>query len=73
MTFVFTFFIIIRRRAIIECALVIFSFGTLIIFVKFHSVFQKLDHLTCRPNAIILRINQNEVNGFIHVIEDRHK
>ena len=32
---------------------------------KFHLVFQKLDHLTC--NAI-LRINPNEVNGFIHVI-----
>ena len=32
--------------------------------------FQKSDHLTC--NAI-LRINRNEVSGFIHVIEERHK
>ena len=39
-------------------------------FAKFYSVFQKLDYLTC--NAI-LRINRNEVNGFIHVIEERHK
>ena len=39
-------------------------------FAKFHSAFQKLDHLTC--NAI-LRINQNEVIGIIHVIEERHK
>ena len=33
-------------------------------------VFQKLDHLTCNG---ILRINQNEINEFIHVIEERHK
>ena len=33
-------------------------------------VFQKLDHLTCNG---ILRINRNEINGFIHVIEERHK
>ena len=39
-------------------------------FAKFHSAFQKLDHLTC--NAI-LRINRNEVNGFMHVIEERHR
>ena len=39
-------------------------------FAKFHLVFQKLDHLIC--NAI-LRINRNKVNGFIHVIEVRHK
>ena len=39
-------------------------------FAKFHLVFQKLDHLTC--NAI-LRKKRNEVNGFIHVIEERHK
>ena len=30
-------------------------------------IFQKLGHLTCRPNTI-LRINRNEVIGFIHVI-----
>ena len=29
-------------------------------FMKFHWVFQKLDHLTCNT---ILRINQNLVNG----------
>ena len=39
-------------------------------FAKFHWVFQKLDHLT--RNAI-LRINRNEINGFIHGIEERHK
>ena len=33
-------------------------------FAKFHLVFQKLDYLTC--NAI-LRINPNEVNGFMYV------
>ena len=39
-------------------------------FAKLHLAFQKLDHLTC--NAI-LRINRNEVDGFIHVIEERHR
>ena len=43
-------------------------------FAKLYLSFQKLDHLKC--NAI-LRINQNEGNGFIHVIglhvEERHK
>ena len=39
-------------------------------FVKFHLVFQKLDHLTCNG---ILRISRNEIIGFIHVIQGRHK
>ena len=39
-------------------------------FVKFHLAFHKLDHLTCNT---ILRINQNDVIGFIHVIEECHK
>ena len=39
--------------------------------MKFHLVFQKLDHLTCLNG--ILRINRNEINGSIHVIEARHK
>ena len=31
---------------------------------------KKLDHLTCNG---ILRISRNEINGFIHVTEERHK
>ena len=48
----------------------ILRIGLYLNFAKFHLVFQKLDHLTC--NAI-QRINRNEVSGFIHVIEKRHK
>ena len=55
------------------------NFATIIIWsfgnnpenlAKLYSAFQKLDHLTC---FTILRINWNEVVGFIHVIEERHK
>ena len=35
-------------------------------FVKFESVFQKLDHLTCSTISIL---KLNEINGFI---EERH-
>ena len=52
--------------------IIIYSFGNNPEnFAKFHSVFQKLDHLTSF-NAI-LRINRKKVNSFIHVIEERHK
>ena len=54
-----------------ETLIIIYSFGNNPEnFAKFHLVFQKLDHLTC--NAI-LRINRDEVNRFIHGIEESHK
>ena len=61
---------ILKRLSRNFATIIIYSFGNNPEnFAKFHSVFQKLDHLTC--NAI-QRINRNEVNGFIHVIEERH-
>ena len=45
------------------------NFATIII-ESFGNNTENVDHLTCKA---ILRINWNEVNGFIHVIEERHE
>ena len=62
---------ILKRLSQNFVTIIIYSFGNNPEnFAKFHSVFQKLDDLACNT---ILRINRNEVIGFIHVIEERHK